>query len=77
MNNYYVIEIQTNADGTSGCLNYGYEDHVAAEDCFLQKQLAALHSSVMIHTVLWIDNHGNRQKPPVCYVHPVETPEEE
>ena len=77
MNNYYVLEIQTNADGTSGSLIWGYEDQVAAEDAFLQKQIAALHSSVMIHTVCFMNNKGMWVKPPAYYVHPVETPEEE
>ena len=31
MNNYYVIEIQTNADGTSGNIVTGFQDKLVAE----------------------------------------------
>ena len=56
MNNYYVIEIQTNADGTSGVLPYGFATSDEAESKYLAVRNAALQSSVLIHTVLWIDN---------------------
>ena len=59
MNNYYVIEIQTNADGTSGNIITGFTDRLVAEDAFCQARAAANDSEVLIHTVLWIDKLGN------------------
>ena len=59
MKNYYVIEIQTNADGTCGNIVTGYEDRTAAETAYLTTRAAAAVSSVLIHTVLWIDKQGN------------------
>lgn len=77
MNNYYVLEIQTNADGTSGVLPFGYADKVDAEDKYLAVRQFANKSQVMVHTVLFIDNKGNNVRPPVSYIHPVpETPVE-
>ena len=75
MYNYYVIEIQTNADGTSGNFVFGYADKVEAEGKFLAVRSAAAISSVMIHTVLWIDNKGNTIEKK-AYIHPVEVPPE-
>lgn len=77
MNNYYVIEIQTNADGTSGNLVTGFEDKLVAEDAFMQARAAANDSQVMIHTIMWIDNRGRNMEEPKCYIHPVVTPAEE
>lgn len=74
MNNFYVIEIQTNHDGTSGNLIIGFEDKYTSEDAFLQTRAAANDSSVMIHTVMWIDNRGNTIEK-ASYVHPVANPE--
>lgn len=34
--NFYVIEIQTNSDGTSGNIITGYDDKLVAEDAFCQ-----------------------------------------
>ena len=76
MYNYYVIEIQSNADGTSGNFVFGYADYVDAEGKYLATRAACAVSSVMVHTVLWIDNKGV-QIEKKSYTHPVETPEEE
>ena len=73
MYNYYVIEIQTNADGTSGNFVWGYADMLEAEDKFLQTREFANDSSVLIHTVMFIDKCGKNVQPPVCYKHPVQT----
>ena len=70
MNNYYVIEIQTDANGSSGNIVTGYENRLTAEDAFCQTRMAANDSSVMIHTVLWIDNKGNTIEK-VSYTHPI------
>ena len=71
MKNYYIIEIQTNHDGTSGNLITGYDDKLTSEDAFCQARAAANDSQVLIHTVLWIDNKGNTIEK-VSYTHPAE-----
>ena len=76
MNNFYVIEIQTNHDGTSGNLITGYADKNTSEDAFCQVRQSANDSTVMIHTVLWIDNRGKVLES-ACYVHPAESGEEQ
>lgn len=78
MYNFYVIEIQTNADGTSGNFVWGYADKLEAEDKFLAVRAFANDSHVMIHTVMFITNKGKNVEDPVCYIHPVQpTPEPE
>jgi len=77
MNNYYVIEIQTKADGTSGNIVTGFQDKLVAEDAFMQARAAANDSNVMIHTIMWIDNRGRNMEEPKCYVHPVQPQPEE
>lgn len=77
MYNYYVIEIQTKADETSGDIVTGYKDKLAAEDAFHYAITQINDSNVMIHTVLWIDNKGNHVEPPKSYTHPVPLPTEE
>ena len=75
MKNFYVIEIQTNADGTCGNIVTGYEDRTASESAYLTTRAAAAVSSVLIHTVVWIDKHGNTIEKK-SYVHPAYEPEE-
>ena len=76
MNNYYVIEIQTNADGTSGILTYAYENKADADEKFGFVYAAAAKSPVMVHTVMLIDKYGAPVRRPVTFTHPVEpTPE--
>ena len=77
MYNYYVLEIQTNADGTGGLLPFGYNDKTDAHECFLDKQKVALRSSVLIHTIAFIDNRGRDVLPPAVFVHPAPEPEEQ
>ena len=76
MKNYYVIEIQSNADGTCGNIVRGYEERTAAESAYLSTRAACAVSSVMIHTVVWMDNKGNTIEKK-SYVHPVPEPEEQ
>ena len=76
MNNYYVIEIQTNADNTSGNFIFGFADKVAAEDKFIALRGYARQSDVHIHTVLWIDRLGNTMEKK-SYIHPIPEPEPE
>ena len=76
MNNYYVIEIQTHANGTAGNIITGFVDRLVAEDAFCQARSAANDSTVMIHTVMWIDNRGNTIEK-VSYTHPGESIEQQ
>ena len=73
MNNYYVIEIQTNEE-TSANIVTAFEDRNTAEDAFCQAVAAANDSKVLIHTIMWVDNRGNNVEPPKSYVHPATTP---
>lgn len=74
--NYYVIEIQTNHDGTSGNFVFGFSSKNDAEAKYLGLRQSALISSVMLHTIVWIDNKGNMIDRK-AYVHPIPTPEPE
>lgn len=76
MYDYYVIEIQTNADGTSGNFVFGYADKGAAEDKYLTLRQFARQSAVHIHTILWIDKMGATVDKKV-YIHPIPEPEPE
>lgn len=69
MKNFYVIEIQNNAEGEPGVIVTGYETETEAETAYLAVRAAACISSVLIHTVLWVDNKGNT-KEKKYYVHP-------
>jgi len=79
MNNFYVIEIQTHSDGTSGNLITGYEDKNESEDAFMAARASANDSTVHCHTVIWVDKEGRNMEPPKCYHHvePVAEPAEE
>ena len=73
MYNYYVMEIQTNEDGTGSVIPFGFAGSKEAEQKYLEIRSAACDSSVLVHTALWIDNKGNTQeKKP--YVHPAQEP---
>ena len=74
--NYYVIEIQTNADGTSGNFVFGFAGKDDAEAKFLALRGFALQSNIMVHTVVWLDNRGNLIDKK-AYIHPVVEPEPE
>ena len=76
MNNYYVIEIQTHADGNSGNIVTGYPDKLTSEDAFLYAKAAANDSSVHCHTVMWVTKEGQHVEPPKCYHHAEPVPDE-
>ena len=76
MKNFYVIEIQTHSDGTSGDIVTGFEDKLTAEDAFLTTRTYANDSTVHCHTVMFIDKEGRNVEPPVCYHHNEPLPEE-
>ena len=48
MNKYYVIEIQTNADGTSGNLVVPYAEKADAEAKYHQVAAVAAESAVLV-----------------------------
>lgn len=75
MNNFYVIEIQTHSDETSGNLVTGFPDKLTSEDAFLQAKAAANDSSVYCHTVMWVTKEGEFVEPPKCYHHAEPVPE--
>ena len=70
MYKYYVIEIQTNADGTCGNIVTGYTDKLTAEDAFHTLITFINDSTVLVHTAMFIDNKGNQVEPPRSYTHP-------
>lgn len=76
MNEFYVIEIQSHRDGTSGNLVTGFPDKNTSEDAFLQARGLANDSSVWCHTVIWIDKEGKHVEPPACYHHNEPVPEQ-
>ena len=76
MKNYYVIELQTNADSSANIVT-AFEDRNTAEDAFCQAVAAANDSQVLIHTIMWIDARGRHVEPPKSYVHPAQTPAQE
>jgi hypothetical protein len=71
---YFVIELQTNADGITGNLVYSYTDKADAEAKYHSVLMAAAKSNVMVHAAIMIDRNGT----PIHYehyVHPAEEPE--
>lgn len=76
MNNYYVIEIQTHADGTSGNIVTGYPDKNTSEDAYMFARASANDSTVHCHTVMWVTKEGKYVEPPVCYHHEEPVPNE-
>ena len=77
MNNYYVIEIQTHSDGTSGNIVTGYADKLTAEDAFHTAITFANDSTIACHTLMFIDKEGRNVEPPKCYHHNEPIPEEQ
>lgn len=71
MNNYYVIEIQTNADGTSGNFVWGYANRNEAEAKFHSAAAYAAQSTVLVHSVVMLTKEGNLLKNDY-YIHPAE-----
>ena len=76
MYNFYVIEIQTHADGTSGNFVWGFADRNTSEDKFMAVRAAANDSTVHCHTVMWITKEGQHVEPPKCYHHAEPVPEQ-
>lgn len=78
MKEYYVIEIQSHSDGTSGNIIIGYEDKNTSEDAWMAARAAANDSTVACHTVMWINKEGQHmdKESPKCYHHNEPLPEE-
>ena len=58
MGKFIISEIQTNADGSVGILNYTENEQNNAESVYYQKMAAAAISKVPIHTVVLMKNNG-------------------
>lgn len=71
---YYVIEIQTNADGTAGTLVYDFTDRNAAYAKYHTVLAAAATSSVMVHACTILTREGV-QLEHEHFVHPAPEPE--
>ena len=71
---YYVIEIQTNADGTHGTLVYDFTDRNAAFAKYHTVLAAAAQSSVLVHTCVILTREGTLLTSE-HFIHPVETKE--
>jgi len=78
MNNYYVIEIQSHSDGTSGNLVTGFPDKLTSEDAWMAARAAANDSTVACHTIMWINKEGQHmdKESPKCYHHNEPVPEQ-
>ena len=55
---YYVIEIQTNADGTAGTLVYDFTDRNSAYAKYHTVLASAATSSVMVHACTILTREG-------------------
>ena len=71
---YYVIEIQTNADGTHGTLVNNYTDRNAAMAKYHTVLAAAAVSQVLVHACAVLTREG-AQIAHEAFIHPVETEE--
>lgn len=68
---FYVIEIQTNADGTSGNFVFSFTDRSDADAKYGTIYAAAAKSSVLVHTVVLMTDRGDTLEHK-AFVHPVE-----
>ena len=68
---FYVIEIQTNADGTSGNFVYSFNDKSDADVKYGTLYAIAAKSSVLVHTVIMLTDRGEMMERK-AFVHPVE-----
>ena len=68
---YYVIEIQTNADGTAGNNVFAFDDRSDADAKYGTLYAVAAKSSVMVHTVVMLTDRGDLISSK-AFIHPVE-----
>ena len=71
---FYVIEIQTYADGTHGTLVYDYTDRNEAFAKYHTVLAAAAQSSVLVHTCVILTREGALLASE-HFIHPAETEE--
>lgn len=72
---YYVIEIQTNSDGTHGTLVYDYTDRNQAMAKYHTVLAAAAVSQVLVHACTILTREGD-EIAHESFIHPVEASEE-
>lgn len=72
---FYVIEIQTNADGTHGTLVYDYPDRNEALAKYHTVLAAAATSSVLVHACTILTREG-AQIAHEAFTHPIEFADE-
>lgn len=72
---YWIIEMQSAADGTGGCFSWGFHDKGEAEGKYLATRESARQSNIAVHTVLFLTSRGDRVERPAVYIHPQETPQ--
>ena len=68
---FYVIEIQTNSDGTSGNFVFSFNDRSDADEKYGTLYAAAAKSAVLVHTVVMLSDRGDLLAKK-AFVHPVE-----
>ena len=69
--NYYVLEIQTNADGTGAVAALGFVDVKEAISTWHEKCKYAIQSNVLCHTVSIVTRGGRVYDDKVeSYIHP-------
>ena len=68
---FYVIEIQTNADGTSGNFVFSFADRSDADAKYGTLYAAAAKSSVLVHTIVMMTDRAYVLEKK-AFVHPVE-----
>ena len=73
---YYVIEIQTNADGTAGNFVWGFATKEEAEAKYYAVLNAACTSSIMVHTAVMLTREGVTLEHK-AFIHPQPAPEPE
>lgn len=67
---YYVIEIQTNADGTSGNFVFCFDNRADTDAKYGTLYAAAAKSSVLVHTIIMLTDRGDLLAKK-AFVHPV------
>lgn len=55
---YIILEMQTNGDTTALTQPLSYKDPNKADSAYYQKLAAAAISSVPVHTITMLDEHG-------------------
>lgn len=67
---YYVLEIQTNSDSTSGHFAFSFDDRSDADAKYGTLYAAAAKSAVLVHTIVMMTDRGDLLAKK-AFVHPV------